>query len=127
MRVKKRITLVLALLVLLVLLVFPGWNPFLDEGSKLAVTAQIQRAFGGLFGGIGILTPARLISAAAVVVFMVIVSLLICWPLELLAKKGLYYEMYQDQYRDFESITARQRQQTAARPAAAAAAPQEVV
>ena len=46
---------------------------------------------------------------------------------ELLAKKGLYYEMYQDQYRDFESITARQRQQTAARPAAAAAAPQEVV
>ena len=46
---------------------------------------------------------------------------------ELLAKKGLYYEMYQDQYRDFESITARQRQQTAARSAAAAAAPQEVV
>ena len=26
---------------------------------------------------------------------------------ELLAKKGLYYNMYQDQYRDFENITAR--------------------
>ena len=26
---------------------------------------------------------------------------------ELLAKRGLYYDMYQDQYRDFESITSR--------------------
>ena len=88
MRAKKRITLALVLLVLLVLLVFPGWNPFLDEGGKLAVTTQIQQAFGGLFGGMGILTPARLISAAAVLVFMALVSLLICWPLELLSKKG---------------------------------------
>ncbi len=38
---------------------------------------------------------------------------------ELLEKKGLYYEMYQDQYRDFANITARR--------AAAAAAPSEVV
>lgn len=88
MKVKKRITLVLVLLVLLVLLVFPGWNPFLDEGSRLAVTTQIQKAFGGLFGGMGVLTPARIISAAAVLVFMALVSLCICWPLELLAKKG---------------------------------------
>ena len=88
MKRSKRIIIMLVLLAAFALLVFPGWNPFMDEGSKLAVTAQIQRAFGGLFGGIGILTPARLISAAAVVVFMVIVSLLICWPLELLAKKG---------------------------------------
>lgn len=88
MRAKKRITLALVLLVLLALLVFPGWNPFLDEGSKLAVTTQIQKAFGGLFGGMGVLTPARLISAAAVLVFMALVSLLICWPLELLSKKG---------------------------------------
>ena len=89
MKRSKRIIIMLVLLAAFALLVFPGWNPFMDEGSKLAVTAQIQRAFGGLFGGIGILTPARLISAAAVVVFMVIVSLLICWPLELLAKMGL--------------------------------------
>lgn len=80
MKVKKRITLVLVLLVLLVLLVFPGWNPFLDEGSRLAVTTQIQKAFGGLFGGMGVLTPARIISAAAVLVFMALVSLCICWP-----------------------------------------------
>ncbi len=88
MRAKKRITLALVLLVLLILLVFPGWNPFLDEGSKLAVTTQIQKAFGGLFGGMGVLTPARLISAAAVAVFVTLVSLLICWPLELVARKG---------------------------------------
>ena len=88
MRAKKRIILAVVLLAVLALLVFPGWNPFLDEGSKLAVTTQIQQAFGGLFGGMGILTPARLISAAAVLVFMALVSLLICWPLELLSKKG---------------------------------------
>lgn len=88
MRAKKRIILAVVLLAVLALLVFPGWIPFLDEGSELAVTTQIQQAFGGLFGGMGILTPARLISAAAVLVFMALVSLLICWPLELLSKKG---------------------------------------
>lgn len=88
MRAKKRITLALVLLVLLALLVFPGWIPFLDEGSELAVTTQIQKSFGGLFGGMGVLTPARLISAAAVLVFMALISLLICWALELVSKNG---------------------------------------
>ena len=37
---------------------------------------------------------------------------------ELLAKKGLYYSMYQDQYRDFENITARKALNLAAAPAA---------
>lgn len=88
MRAKKRIILAVVLLAVLALLVFPGWIPFLDEGSKLAVTTQIQKSFGGLFGGMGVLTPTRLISAAAVLVFMALISLLICWALELVSKNG---------------------------------------
>ncbi len=88
MKKKKRLGFILVLAVVLALLVFPGWNPLLDEGGKQAVTVQIQQAFGGLFGGVGVLTPARLISAAAVVVFVCLVCLVICWILELVAKKG---------------------------------------
>ena len=88
MRAKKRIILAVVLLAVLALLVFPGWIPFLDESSELAVTTQIQKSFGGLFGGMGVLTPARLISAAAVLVFMALISLLICWALELVSKNG---------------------------------------
>lgn len=88
MKEKKRFGLILALAVVLALLVFPGWNPLLDEGGKQAVTVQVQQAFGGLFGGMGVLTPARLISAAAVVVFVCLVSIVVCWILELVAKKG---------------------------------------
>lgn len=88
MKGKNRIILALILAVLLVLLAFPGWNPLLDEGAKQAVTAQLQQAFGGLFGGVGTLTPARLISAGAVVVFVALVCLVICGLLDLLARKG---------------------------------------
>lgn len=88
MKGRKRIVSILVLASVLALLVFPGWNPLLDEGGKQAVTVQVQQAFGGLFGGMGVLTPARLVSAAAVVVFVCLVCVVICWLLELVAKKG---------------------------------------
>lgn len=34
MKKKKRLGLILVLAVVLALLVFPGWNPLLDEGGK---------------------------------------------------------------------------------------------
>ena len=88
MKGKHRIILAVLLAAVLALLVFPGWNPFLEEGGKQAVTAQLQEAFGGLFGGVGVLTPARLISAGAVMVFVALVCLVVCGLLDLLAQKG---------------------------------------
>lgn len=48
MQKKKRSLLAVVLLAILALLVFPGWNPFLDEGQKQAVVSQLQKSFGGL-------------------------------------------------------------------------------
>lgn len=88
MQKKKRSLLAVVLLAILALLVFPGWNPFLDEGQKQAVVSQLQKSFGGLFGGVGSLTLSRIISAASVLVFMALLSLFICWLLELFSRKG---------------------------------------
>ena len=84
----KKLILLVVLAALLVLLANPGWMPWLDAGQKLAVTEQLQATFGGLFGGVGALTPARLISAAVVALIMWVLCIVICWLLELLAKKG---------------------------------------
>ena len=58
----KKIILFVVLAALMLLLVNPNWIPFLDESTKLAVASQLQDTFGGLFGGVGMLTPARLIT-----------------------------------------------------------------
>ena len=83
---KKLIQTVLALLVLVFLLV-PAMNPFLDAAGKAAVTAQLQDTFGGLLGGNGNLTPARLISAAAVVLVVWLVCNLLFALLNLITEK----------------------------------------
>ena len=69
---KKKLIQTIVILALLAFLLIPSINPFLDEAGKAAVSAQVQETFGGLLGGTGMLTPARLICAAAVV--------LMVWP-----------------------------------------------
>jgi len=76
---KKRIIQTIVILALLVFLLIPAINPFLDEAAKAAVSAQIQDTFGGLLGGTGMLTPARLICAAAVVLITWLLCSLVIW------------------------------------------------
>ena len=83
----KKIGLPLALILALILLVNPGWNPLLGESSRAAVSAQLAQTFGGLFSG-DAASIAQVISAAAVVVFVWLVCIVICAVLELMAKKG---------------------------------------
>ena len=83
----KKIGLPLALVLALILLVNPGWNPLLGESSRAAVSAQLAQPFGGLFSG-DAASIAQVISAAAVVVFVWLVCIVICAVLELMAKKG---------------------------------------
>ena len=83
----KKIGLPLALILALILLVNPGWNPLLGESSRAAVSAQLTQAFGGLFSG-DAASIAQVISAAAVVVFVWLACIVICAVLELMAKKG---------------------------------------
>ena len=83
----KKIGLPLVLILALILLVNPGWNPLLGESSRAAVSAQLTQTFGGLFSG-DAASIAQGISAAAVVGFVWLVCIVICAVLELMAKKG---------------------------------------
>ena len=83
----KKIGLPLALILALILLVNPGWNPLLGESSRAAVSAQLAQTFGGLLSG-DAASIAQVISAAAVVVFVWLICIVICAVLELMAKKG---------------------------------------
>ena len=67
---KKKTIQTVVVLVLLAFLLIPSINPFLSADGKAAVAAQIQDTFGGLFGGSGMFTPARLICAVAVVLLV---------------------------------------------------------
>ena len=83
----KKIGLPLALILALVLLVNPGWNPLLGEANRAAVSAQLAQTFGGLFTG-DATSIAQFISATAVVIFVWLVCILICAALDLIAKKS---------------------------------------
>ncbi|MBR5004614.1 MAG: mechanosensitive ion channel family protein [Erysipelotrichaceae bacterium] len=84
---KKRNLVIVLALILLVLTSF-SWNPLVGEGLRIEVTYQLKETFSGLFGGTGLLTPAKLISAATVVVMVWIVNIVVCWILEQLGKKN---------------------------------------
>jgi len=84
---KKRLIQVVVFTLLLVFLLVPSLNPFLDDAGRAAVTAQIQDTFGGLLGGAGTLTPARLICAAAVAPLVWLLCILICSLLSLIAER----------------------------------------
>ena len=85
---KKRIIQTTVILALLAFLLIPGINPFLNEAAKSAVSAQIQETFGGLLGGTGMLTPARLICAVAVILVTWLVCSLAIWFLTWLVTKN---------------------------------------
>ena len=74
--------------VILVLLTSFAWNPMVGSTLRAEVIAQLQETFGGLFGGTGVLTPAKLISAATVIVIVWLANILICWVLETIGKNN---------------------------------------
>ena len=57
----------LILVVLLIALTSFAWNPLVSESLRLDVISQLQETFGGLFGGKGSLTIAKIISAITVI------------------------------------------------------------
>jgi hypothetical protein len=67
---KKKLIQTTVIVLILAFLMIPAINPFLDAAAKEAVSAQLQDTFGGLMGGSGMLTPARLISAATVILLV---------------------------------------------------------
>ena len=85
---KKKLIKNLIILIVLAFLLIPSINPLLDEAGKAAVTAQVQNTFGGLLGGTGMLTPANLICAAAVILLMWLGCDLIVAILNWFAKKN---------------------------------------
>ena len=83
--------------VLLVVLLNPGMNPLLNEGAKNAATAELQKTFGMLAGGTtGAFSPARLMTALAVVILMWMLTSISCALLEKVSKgkKRSEYWMY---------------------------------
>ena len=85
---KKNIIKTVIIVILLAVLLIPSINPFLNEDGKAAVSAQIKDVFGGLAGGVGIVTPARVICAVAVILLVWLVCRIILWAMELYAKKS---------------------------------------
>ncbi len=85
----KKIVWILVLAALLVFLMNPAWNPLLSDSSANAVSSELQSVFGGLAGGsaTGIFSWAKLTTALAVVVFMVLLTWAVCLVLDLLSKK----------------------------------------
>lgn len=84
---KKRNYVIILGLILVVLTSF-AWNPLVAANTRAEVFSQLQETFGGLFGGTGLLTPAKLISAATVVVVVWLINILICWILEQIGKNN---------------------------------------
>ncbi len=89
MKAVKKIVPILMLIALLVFLLNPSWNPLLSEGSKNAVTSELQAVFGGLAGGpaTGIFSWAKITTALAVIVFMVLLTYGVCLILDAVSKK----------------------------------------
>ena len=84
---KKKLIKTIVILIVLAFLLIPAINPFLDDAGKAAVSAQIQNTFGGLIGGSGMLTPANLICAAAVILLVWLACDLVIVILNWSAKK----------------------------------------
>ena len=84
---KKKLIKTIVILIVLAFLLIPAINPFLDDAAKAAVSAQLQNTFGGLVGGSGMLTPANLICAAAVILLVWLACDLVIVILNWSAKK----------------------------------------
>lgn len=84
---KKKILQIVIMVAVLAFLLVPSINPFLDDGQKAAVTAQIQATFGGLLGGTGTLTFGSLSCAVMVILLVWLVYMAACWMLDTIGKK----------------------------------------
>ena len=70
------------LAVLLVILLNPAFNPLLSEGAKAATAAELRTAFS-IFGGSDIMfSAAKIITVAAIIIFMVLITNISCFVLE---------------------------------------------
>ena len=71
---------------LLVFILNPGLNPLLSEGTKNAVSAELQANFGMLAGGYyGVFTPAKLLTILAVIIFVWLVTTAVCFVMNKLS------------------------------------------
>ena len=85
---KNKLIKTAVILVLLAFLLIPAINPFLNDTAEAAAITQIQDTFGGLLGGTGMLTSARLICAAAVILVVWLACDLVIAALNWLVKKN---------------------------------------
>lgn len=88
MKGSNKIVLFVVLAVVLLLLVNPQWFPFLGSVIQGDIATQLQENFGNLFVDTGMLTPGKLISAAAAAIFVWLINIVICWFLELFSHRS---------------------------------------
>jgi len=89
MKNNKGILKVILLAAVLVLLLNPSLNPLLSKGTAGAVAAEMQANFGILAGGngtTGIFTPAKIMTAIAVIIFMWLSCTIVCFVVEKIAR-----------------------------------------
>ncbi len=78
-------TIILA--VLLIVLLNPGMNPLLSEGTKNAAAAELKATFGALVGGTtGVFSATKIMTVLAVVIFMWLLTTVSCTVLEKVTK-----------------------------------------
>ncbi len=88
MKNKKKTILNIVKIVLLtalfVFLVVPAWNPLLSDESKKAATNEIKKYFGMLTdeASSALFSPAKIITAIAVALFVYLVTTIICFIIE---------------------------------------------
>lgn len=75
----KNILKIIILALVFIVLINPQWIPFMPAGVQNAVSAEMQKTFGSIAGGnAGIFNPAKLITAAAAVLAVWIVTTVVC-------------------------------------------------
>ena len=72
---------VIILCILLIVLTSFAWNPVISDTMRTEVITQLQETFGGLFGGTGSLSLAKLVSAGIVIVIVWLANIAICYLL----------------------------------------------
>jgi len=79
---------VIILCILLIVLTSFAWNPVISDTMRTEVITQLQKTFGGLFGGTGSLSLAKLVSAGIVIVIVWLANIAICYLLQVIGKNN---------------------------------------
>lgn len=89
MKGNKKIIQVVVLAAVLLLLLNPGINPLLSESTKATTMAELQANFGRLAGGTAgnIFTLSKLITVAAIIIALWLISTVVCFVLEKVSSK----------------------------------------